>query len=45
MNALGPVGQLLNRMVRDSLLGPKLDAQEDRHAKLFVNYDDEDSTS
>ncbi|MBI0535674.1 hypothetical protein D9599_08820 [Roseomonas sp. KE2513] len=45
VDALGLVGQLLDRMIKGSAPKLKLDAQEDRYAKLFANDDDEGATS
>ncbi len=45
VDALGLVGQLLDRMVMDSAPKLKPDEQEDRYARLFANDDDEGATS
>ncbi|WP_156964064.1 hypothetical protein [Muricoccus aerilatus] len=45
VDTLGLVGQLLDRVVKDSALKPKPDEQEDRYAKLFANDDEEGVTS
>jgi phage terminase large subunit-like protein len=44
VDALGLVGQLLDRMVKGSAPKPQQDEREDRYAKLFAN-DDEGATS
>ena len=45
VDALGLVGQLLDRMIKGSALKPKSDEREDRYAKLFANDDEEGATS
>ncbi|WP_052402668.1 phage terminase large subunit [Muricoccus aerilatus] len=45
VDALGLVGQLLDRMVKGSALRPKPDEQEDRYTRLFANDDEEGVTS
>nr|WP_052402999.1 phage terminase large subunit [Roseomonas aerilata] len=45
VDALGLVGQLLDRMVKGSALRPKPDEQEDRYTRLFANDDEESATS
>ncbi len=45
VDALGLVGQLLDRMVKGSAPRPQPDEPEDRYAKLFANDDEEGVTS